>query len=72
MQLISMNMQRALGDNAEAADVYFAMLIIDFPPPRIHALCCVRILALYCARWMELLQYGDTFTILLQRVAAVS
>jgi hypothetical protein len=39
-------MQRALGDNAEAADVYFAMLIIDFPPPR---MCCVRIPALRCS-----------------------
>lgn len=47
-------MQRALGDNAEAADVYFAMLIIDFPPPR---MCCVRIL---CSVNGTALQYGDT------------
>jgi len=45
MQLISMNMQRTLGDNAEAADVYFAMLIIDFPPPRICDVCEFRLSA---------------------------
>lgn len=66
MQLIFMNMQRALGDNAEAADVYFAMLIIDFPRAP-HVLCANYLLG----EWNCAAIWRYTFTISLQRVAAV-